>query len=299
MEYVIGVDAGGTKTATIAYNLKGEELTKSIKGFGNLVSGKEEALRNIVNSIENCTEVLGSEGLRGLYIGLAGVEIGNNAEVVLKEVKNKIHIQPVIMNDTNLALKAALKGEDGILTIAGTGSNCFGINGQVEAKSGGWGHLLGDEGSGYRISIEAFKRMIFESDYGLEKSRLSKAILKKLNIVEVEEILEFVYSSKKGEIAAITTLVASLAEEGDEYAVKIIKTEGVELGKTTENVYRKLGFKNGCKVGIKGSVIQKIGLLRQAFEYYLNDKIDNIAIVDNDISPAKGSYYMYKKEMFI
>ena len=54
MKYVIGVDGGGTKTETIAYNLKGEELTKSITGFGNLVSGKDEALKNIVSSIDNC-----------------------------------------------------------------------------------------------------------------------------------------------------------------------------------------------------------------------------------------------------
>lgn len=293
MEYVIGVDGGGTKTEAIAYNLKGEECAKSITGFGNLVSGKDEALKNIIFSIEACIRELGKDGLKALYLGLAGVEVGNNKELVLKEIKDKVKVHGIIMNDANLALKAILKGEDGILTIAGTGSNCFGINGAMEARSGGWGHLLGDEGSGYRISIEAFKRMIYESDYDLEKSTLTTAILKELDMKEVEEISGFVYSSTKDQIAVITPVVSRLAEDGDKYAIKIVEAEGRELAKATENVYKKLGFKNGCKVAIKGSVIEKVKLLRQAFEEYLKENINNIVIVEDDSSPAKAAYYMY------
>ena len=151
MKYVIGVDGGGTKTEAVAYDLNGNVLEKSLTGFGNLVNDEKEALKNIIDSLEVILNKLGKEDLQGLYLGLAGSEVGDNAKIVKDEIKNKFGLDSVIMNDGDLALKALLKGEDGILVIAGTGSTAFGIKGDKEARCGGWGHLLGDEGSAYKL----------------------------------------------------------------------------------------------------------------------------------------------------
>ena len=196
MKYVIGVDGGGTKTEAVAYDLNGNVLEKSLTGFGNLVNDEKEALKNIIDSLEVILNKLGKEDLQGLYLGLAGSEVGDNAKIVKDEIKNKFGLDSVIMNDGDLALKALLKGEDGILVIAGTGSTAFGIKGDKEARCGGWGHLLGDEGSAYKISIEAFKNMIYEYDFGLEMSDLSKSILDELNINVIEFVDDDVSASK-------------------------------------------------------------------------------------------------------
>ncbi len=129
----------------------------------------------------------------------------------------------MVINDGELALKAVLKGEDGVLTIAGTGSICIGIRNNIKDKCGGWGHLLGDEGSGYSIAIKALRRMIHEQELNLERSRLHKEILKELNITNTDEICAFVYSSTKDKIASLTTLISKLAEEGEENAIAILK----------------------------------------------------------------------------
>ncbi len=159
------------------------------------------------------------------------------------------------------------------------------------------GHLLGDEGSGYSIAIKVLKRMIYEEELNLEKSKLHEEILKELNIESTDEICTFVYSSTKDKIASLTTLVSKLAEEGEENAIFILKEEGKALGQITERIYNRLNFSNKYEIGIKGSVIEKCKILRQAFKEYLLDNLGKVKIVQEDISPTKGAYYMYLKEL--
>lgn len=295
MNYVIGVDGGGTKTEAVAYDLNGEELARSLTGFGNLVNGREEALNNITTAVQEIVDKLKLDGLKNIYLGIAGSEVGDHADAIKKEIKDKFNIDSVVMNDGDLALKALLEGEDGILVIAGTGSTAYGVKDEKQARCGGWGHLLGDEGSAYKISIEAFKRMIKEEDFGLERSELSQSILDKLNLKSVEEIVGFIYSATKDEIAAMASLVSIHAEKGDEYAKNILVTEGVEIAKAAERVFKKLGF-DSCRIGLVGGVIRKSKFVREAFESYLKENINVTGFVDSNVSAAKGAYYLYLKE---
>ena len=294
MEYVIGVDGGGTKTEAVAYDLTGTEIKTSLTGFGNLNNDKDEAVQNIINSIKELVDELGTEGLKGIYLGLAGSEVGDNAKIVHEEIKKVFDIDSSVMNDGDLALKALLKGEDGILVIAGTGSIAFGLKGDTQAKVGGWGNLLGDEGSAYKISIEAYKKLIFENDYGFEHSALSKEILEYLNISCADDLVGFIYSSTKDEIAKIAHIVSKHAENGDEFAIKVLQTEGTEIAKQAERVYNKLGMEK-CSIGLVGGVIRKSKVFRETFENYLNSNINVVNFVDDKVSPAKGAYYIYLK----
>ncbi|MGL4654333.1 MAG: N-acetylglucosamine kinase [Sarcina sp.] len=294
MNYIIGVDGGGTKTEAVAYDLEGNVLKVSLKGFGNPLNNKEEALKNIHDSIKELTDEYGVERLKGLYLGIAGSESGSNAQLI-KEVADKFYIDSVVMNDGELALRAMLEGEDGILTIAGTGSISFGVNGEKTLKCGGWGHLLGDEGSAYKISIEAIKRMIFENDNNLEKSELTEKAMKHLEITSIDDVIPFVYSSTKDEVAKLAPVVSMLAEAGDEICISIMEAEGLALAKTTENTYKKLGFEK-CSIGLVGGVIRKSKVVREVFEKYLGENINVISYVDSPVSAAKGAYYIYLKE---
>lgn len=295
MEYIIGVDGGGTKTEAVAYSLEGEVLNTSLKGFANLLNGKEEALNNIVSSIEELINEFGKENLRGVYLGIAGVEVGNNRDEILKAIQETLEIESSLMNDGELALKAMLKGEDGILVIAGTGSIAFGIKDGKSARAGGWGHLLGDEGSGYKISIDTLKNILFEEDNSIEKSNLSQTIMKEFNWNSVDEIVGFVYSSSKDEIAKVAPVVSKLAEAGDNFARGILEKEAIALAKTTQNVYEKLGFEK-CSIGLVGGVLRKSRIMREYFEKCLNDHINVVEFIDESISAAKGAYYINLKE---
>jgi N-acetylglucosamine kinase-like BadF-type ATPase len=293
MKYVIGVDGGGTKTEASAYDLDGKIMLTSIKGFGNLLNNKEIALDNILSAIKEIIDEFGVSELSCIYLGIAGSEVGENKKIISDKIKNELKVDSVVMNDAEIALKAMLKGKDGILTIAGTGSIAFGINKNVTSRCGGWGSLLGDEGSGYRISIDAIKRMIFEEEHSIAQSELTKKIMDRLEIKSVDEITKFVYSSTKDDIASLAPIVARLGEAGDEIASEILINEGVELAKTVENLYKKLKFKS-CSIALVGGVIRKAKVVRKAFEDYLKENIVVEDIIDEEISPTMGAYYINK-----
>ena len=137
--------------------------------------------------------------------------------------------------------------------------------------------------------------MILEDETCIPQSELTKKIMNKLKIKAVDEITSFVYASTKDEIASLGEIVARLGEEGDEIAREILITEGIELAKTVVNVYKKLKF-DTCSIALVGSVIRKAKVVRTAFEDYLRENIVVEDIVDEDISPTIGAYYINKLE---
>jgi N-acetylglucosamine kinase-like BadF-type ATPase len=297
MKYIIGVDAGGTKTEAVAYNLQGDELFRANTGYGSMVLDKSIALNNLVKSVEMCIEKLDGEKPLAVYFGIAGVEAGNNKALVKEATLKKVNTFVKVLNDAEIALEALLQGDDGILTIGGTGSISLGRCKGNRAMAGGWGHLLGEAGGGYYIAIEAFKNMILEEDSNFEKSMLTKRLLKELNIQEVQKIKGFIYSSTKSEIAALAPVVVEMANNGEEKAVEILKRTGQELAIITEKVYKKLNFEGSVKIALKGSIAIKIKTVRQEFENYLKESIGNIIIIDEDVSSAKGAYYLAMKDL--
>jgi N-acetylglucosamine kinase-like BadF-type ATPase len=301
LKYIIGIDGGGTKTEAAAYSLEGLELGRGYSGFGNMLLGEEIAIMNITQAVKECISNVIEYSPSGecimLYPGIAGIDSGSNRKRLEEVLNSQFNVRVRVVNDAEIALAALLKGEDGVLTISGTGSISYGINNGIKARGGGWGHLLGDEGSGYFIAMQVFKNMAGDHDMGLNIGRLSNVFMEKLNITNVEEIKNFIYSSQKGEIAALAPLVAREAEEGDAIAIQILKQAGLDLSDITLRVCRKLNIKGSVVVGIKGSILTRVKLVREEFEKQLSSKIEGLKIIENEVSPAKGGYYLGIKEL--
>lgn len=301
MNYIIGVDGGGTKTEAAAYSLEDKELCKGYSGFGNLILDWNQAVSNIIDSIEKCIRSINHKGEQGkclcIYLGLAGIEANHNKERIEKVLKEKFLCEVQALNDADIAHAAMLKGEDGIMTISGTGSISYGLYKGQKSRTGGWGHILGDEGSGYFIALQAFKRMILEEDSVLAKSELTKAIMSKLNINKVNDIKGFIYSASKGEIAGYAPIVVKLAEASEINSINILKRAGKDLAIMTEKLYKKLGIKQPINIGIKGSILTEVDIVREEFISYLQMNLKGITIIKEDISSTKGACYLYRTLM--
>jgi len=295
MNYIIGVDGGGTKTEAIAYDSSGMVLKTGHSGYGNLLIDKEKGIHHIIDAIKQCLDPLGVEKCVYLYLGLAGIDSGMHQEALEKEIQ-RFGIPYLIMNDVKLAHAALLKGKDGILTISGTGSVSYGVKGDHSEMSGGWGHLLGDEGSGYWIVIEAFKKMIKDHDHMKPPSSLSLKLLKALEVNSVAAIKTFVYSSTKGEIAALVPIILQEAESGNGEARKILKEAGIHLAKMTVRLYRKLQFESEIWIGIKGSILTQVANVRDAFAETIHLEIENVNVIDEQTSATIGAYYLALKD---
>lgn len=301
LDYIIGIDGGGTKTEAVAYTLEGEELSRSNTGFSNILINKKQAMENIITSIEQCSSKLPksmeNKECKAIYLGMAGAESEDSSTFITDTLINRYKVKVKVVNDAVIALAALLKGEDGILTISGTGSISYGVNQGKAKRAGGWGHLLGDEGSGYFIAIEALKLMTLEEDLELKKSNLSRVLLKEMGIENRKEVISFVYGSTKGQIAALVPAIVKCAENGEESAIEILKRSGRDLADTTLRVYKSLGFKESVTVGIKGSILTKVPIVKSEFEKALKENIKSVAIIDKEVSPTLGAYYLALKTL--
>ncbi|HZG14416.1 MAG TPA: BadF/BadG/BcrA/BcrD ATPase family protein [Candidatus Bathyarchaeia archaeon] len=293
MEYIIGVDGGGTKTEAIAYSMQGEEISRATSGFANVLVDAPKAIGHIIESVHACIAAAPAGGTcRFLGLGLAGIDSGQHRDLLEQALRESFSFPYQIVNDARLAHAAALQGRDGIITIAGTGSVALGIQAGVSMMTGAWGHLLGDEGSGYWIVMEAFRQMIREEELDLPLGPLSRALLEQLGMQAVHEIKRFVYGSTKGEIATLVPTAVETAEQGDSFSVELLRSAGVQLAEMTVRLHRKQGFAEHVPIALKGSILCKIPLVQETFLETVSKAIPAAQFVMEEDSPAKGAYYL-------
>jgi len=255
LDYILGVDGGGTKTIVQVADLSGEVIAESESGSSNYKSvGTKIAKENINKAISKAIDMLDNLKkftFKSACFGLSGndsCEDRNIYHKIIFESKIKDYLssaKTIICNDTRIGLAAGSNSKNGIMIICGTGSNCFGINEEgKEAKVGGWDYMLGDEGSGYAIGIKALRALMKAYDGRGESTLLSKTILEDLNIKNISELIKWAYSDSfsKDKIAAIAKTVCRTAKIGDRISIKILEEEAMEAVNSVTGVVNKLNL---------------------------------------------------------
>jgi len=178
--FFIGIDSGGSKCEIVFTNKALKFLFRhkfSIKQF-NIAGGGEVAekvISEIINILKN--KNLSLTNCLGIGACFAGVRSNKDKLYLKKELSAGLMYKNIVVEtDTLAALYGAFGGKDGIILICGTGSVIFGKNKNKLFRIGGWGRILGDEGSGYNIGLRALKEVVKDYDSGLSKSILCKAI---------------------------------------------------------------------------------------------------------------------------
>ncbi|MEJ9231857.1 ATPase [Peribacillus butanolivorans] len=297
MSYIIGVDGGGSKTEAVAYDLEGNKLSEGKSGYGNLLINEKQAIANIIQAIEQCVAPINNGNCQYICLGLAGYGGVENPQGIKSALSKAFNTPFTIVNDGIIAHAALLKGKDGILTISGTGSVSIGIHNSIEKLAGGWGHILGDEGSGYWIAMQTFIKMTKEEDEGLNYSHLTKLILTKLGYHSVLELKKFIYTATKAEIATFVPLIVQHAETGDDFSQNILRQAGYHLSKNTLDVCKKLNFSENVTIAIKGSILTNIPLVQSSFINYIKLEKPEVKLVLEDVSSTLGCYYIALKHI--
>lgn len=295
VKYIIGVDGGGAKTHAVAYTLNGEEIAYGHSGFGNIVVNQEEGLKNIEIAILQCMRDLRVNDCVHIYAGLAGAYTGNNKNVVEKYLLSRFSVSITVISDADLVFASLLKGEDGILTISDTGSISFGIHNNKYIRAGGWGNILGDEGSGYHIVLKALKLIVAEKDNGESPSYLSREVMRAINVSSIADLVKFVHITNKVDIAALVPVIVSAAGKNDNNAITILDQAGKDIADITVKVYRQLEFKEKVKIAISGNILAEIPFIKERFMKYISEEINDFVIIDENVSRVKGAYYIYKQ----
>ncbi len=291
-QYVIGVDAGGTKTTAQAFLLPdGAPLAVTAGAFGNVTVDFEKGLSHIIETTDALIQQ--TEGTCAfLCVGCAGVETGDK-KARMQQALNKQYpdIPVLVTNDAALALYGALKGADGVLVIAGTGSIGYAKVGEETFRAGGWGHLLGDKGSGYSIVIDAFMHITRAFDTCHPNTPLVRTVFDALGITQLRELIDFTYKSTKGEIAALMPIVERLANEGDEECRTILNDAADALADLAILLCRQNDL---SAVAVSGSVLTKCKPVFDRFSETLREQINGVTIINEPFDARRGGYYFYQ-----
>jgi N-acetylglucosamine kinase-like BadF-type ATPase len=242
VELFVAVDTGGTKTAACLVDLNAPQescvLGRGRGTAGNPFSvGFAEATRAIGGAIEQARKAAHQEGghVTRLMLSIAGAANPHISQQFVHWAHDTYHLQQVaIVSDVLPILAGGTPNCSGIALIAGTGSIAFGRAEDGRTKRcGGWGFLLGDEGSGYSVGRSALSHALrdLECDAVWHPNSLTEAVVSKLKVKTVMELTKTVYTNPdpRSFIASLAPLVVSAAEHGDNKATAILDWAATEL----------------------------------------------------------------------
>jgi len=254
-QLVLGVDGGGSNTpVSLAVVSAGDEfhiVGRGAAGASNLnSSGLKAATGQVQLAIQRAFESAGTQPktVAALCMGMSGAGRIAEQEAWTKWAQvNKVAERTSIVTDAETVLAAGTPEGFGVAVIAGTGSLAFGKNAAGEmARAGGWGYLLGDEGSGYQIALAAIKAVLKSVDGRGPETCLQTALLSTLELDDPQAFIGYIYrpESNRSEIAALSKLVFEAAETGDYVALTILQQAVEELAGLVKAVVTRLNFSN-------------------------------------------------------
>nr|WP_152642549.1 BadF/BadG/BcrA/BcrD ATPase family protein [Pseudarthrobacter chlorophenolicus] len=265
---IIGLDIGGTKTRGIRFE-DGIPAADESVGSSNVQNvSRDEAARNIAELFAR----IGEGPVSRVYAGSGGIDTDQDAEALAALIRPHVPGAVVtVVHDSRLLL-AAGRARTGVAVIAGTGSAAWGKNADGgEARAGGWGYLLGDEGSGYWLGREAVRHSLRRMDQGLAVDPLTAALLESCGVDHPNRLIALFHSPDTGRRfwAQQARHVVEAAARGHQESRDMIDQAGKDLAGMALQVLRQLG--------INGPVILGSGLgmnvvpLQEAFRRHLAD----------------------------
>ncbi|MEX2460655.1 MAG: BadF/BadG/BcrA/BcrD ATPase family protein [Paenibacillaceae bacterium] len=248
----IGIDGGGTKTVCILGDQNGCILAVRRGESSNVKSRSWEDVKRVLFSlIQNVLDLTGTDAssLGGIFLGLAGSDRPEDRKRIVDWLQTELPegIPITAHNDAVTALAAGTWGQRGIVLISGTGSIAYGFDPATGAfvRVGGWGYLLGDEGSGFDLGRKALMAVMQEYDGRGKATALTGLVLERWALQHPGQIINTIYGQDnvRTAIADGSKLVLQAASNGDPIAVKLVDEAIRELKELVQTAANALAMK--------------------------------------------------------
>ena len=264
-KFYIGIDSGGTKCVITIASSELEVISeRTYKGTHYSLSGALKYSEDMSGFIKDAVDKAGLNlsDCSGICTGTAGARENKDRNDIRKNLRNLTGARVIVSTDAMTALAGSFKGHDGIILISGTGSVLYGLSENKVYRVGGWGRIIGDEGSGYWIGRSALNAIAKEYDAKKIKgtpSKLSENLKKNFGINRAN--INSLIFSEKIPIQSIAPIVLSSASEGCTLSKRIV-SEAVEGLMWHINTFIDIsGRKKPIDIAFTGSIIENQNIL--------------------------------------
>lgn len=289
---VLGIDAGGTKTVCQVADASGLILAESRGPGANLQNAGELQVEKVLHEVIQAATLHADAWPTSACIGMAGVDRPEDAAIVRGILSRLVPRCPVVVvNDALIALEAGAPGAAGVVVIAGTGSIAYGRDARGRAaRAGGWGYVLGDEGSGYWLGRQALRAVLRASDGRGPATPLTTRVLAHYDVSRPQDLVREIYYGrfKPSTVAAVASLVEEVANEGDTWAQALIDTGAAELSLAARAVCDRLSLPDGPVI-LAGGIFRAVPRLRAGMINALTTHRPGIVVRALTNEPAAGA----------
>ena len=294
MKYFIGIDGGGTRTTAVVVDESGNELARAEGGAGRVNVLEPEAGAHVLADV--ATLALANARVTDLPAALCCALSGAGRDPErsrLEQALSALRIagQVHVVTDFEGALHDAVGAGPGILIISGTGSSAWGRSADGRCiRAGGWGHIIGDEGSGYALGRVALMLAMREFDGRGENARFMDAVLAQTKVISEDGLVRWAAAATKADIAALAPIIFNAAAQGALSAQDAIDDAAAEIAMHVAALYDRLGpWDEPPAVALSGGLVEPGRPLREPVLREIEALTIPVAIVDERIDAARGA----------
>ncbi len=267
----------------------GRLISQVLTGGANLRVHGESGVEAVLKQV--FVDLAPPEPVSATCLGLAGVDRSAD-RAVIQGILRRLGIpgEARIENDALVALVAGAPERQGIVVVSGTGSIAYGLDASgATARAGGWGHILGDEGSAYWLGHAALRQAIRALDGRGPETSFGDRVSRKLDLEVPEGLVSWFYDQERSRyrIAELASLVEEAALDGDQHAEELLEEAALHLVRAAQAVASQLSFDSLYRVVLAGGAFRACPSLAQRAE----DHFDlPFAVVDRlEVEPAWGA----------
>ncbi len=286
--FFLGLDGGGTKTTVLVGDENGNVLYKTVGDTVNYCAvGMQQARGNMKAMLDTVAKETGITHFAGVCIGMSAL-FGRASEEETAAFCDGIFSADKIIMDSDLYIALAATGEKGAAAvgICGTGSMACGRteDGSIITK-GGYGYLLGDEGSGFRIAQDGLFEAVRAAEQSGEITSLLQAALDFWGVKTAPQLIDVFYDPpmERNKIAKFAPCVIREAENGDQIALQVVKKQAGLFADTAKALLKELP--QDIPFYVYGGIFEHNQLFRDLFANEIPDR----SIVLLTKTPAEGA----------
>jgi glucosamine kinase len=293
---VVGVDGGGSKTRAMVADATGTEIVH-VDGPGSAVRpGEAERSADVIaTTVRDALAAASMEHVlpKVLCVGVAGVGREAERDALWQALASREIAEDVVVHaDATIAMDDAFGDGPGVLLIAGTGSVAFGRSPDgTFARCGGWGPVIGDEGSGAWIGRRAINVVVAASDGREPETALTNALLTAAELDDVRDFIPWAAQATPAQFATLAPSVLSAAAAGDLRANALLSIAVEELVVHVRTLARRLFVdeRAATPVALTGGLLTRGKPLRRRLEQRLRSAVPGAQLRAEDVEPARGA----------